>query len=107
SGWWLGRGVGCALCSCPTRRSSDLELPGIGLDRRGREWRVVVPDVLRRGHEAHFAAFTRQFLSGVKDPGTVSPRYRPNLLAKYRSEEHTSELQTPDHLACRLLLEKK
>src|SRR5258708_18827755 len=29
--------------------------------------------------------------------GDVSPR----------SEEHTSELQSPDHLVCRLLLEKK
>src|SRR5258708_30584531 len=28
-----------------------------------------------------------------------------NLAA--RSEEHTSELQSPDHLVCRLLLEKK
>src|SRR5438552_8850302 len=26
---------------------------------------------------------------------------------KGRSEEHTSELQSPDHLVCRLLLEKK
>src|SRR5438552_11106319 len=26
---------------------------------------------------------------------------------KIRSEEHTSELQSPDHLVCRLLLEKK
>src|SRR5258708_36314455 len=32
-----------------------------------------------------------------------------NLLAGHnqRSEEHTSELQSPDHLVCRLLLEKK
>src|SRR5258708_29926477 len=31
------------------------------------------------------------------------------ILAKeiQRSEEHTSELQSPDHLVCRLLLEKK
>src|SRR5258708_24280561 len=32
------------------------------------------------------------------------------LLAEFpesRSEEHTSELQSPDHLVCRLLLEKK
>src|SRR5258708_26946061 len=28
-------------------------------------------------------------------------------LLKVRSEEHTSELQSPDHLVCRLLLEKK
>src|SRR5258708_33063056 len=31
------------------------------------------------------------------------PRGRP----QWRSEEHTSELQSPDHLVCRLLLEKK
>src|SRR5258708_15159487 len=29
------------------------------------------------------------------------------LFCDYRSEEHTSELQSPDHLVCRLLLEKK
>src|SRR5258708_10950203 len=29
------------------------------------------------------------------------------VLAWDRSEEHTSELQSPDHLVCRLLLEKK
>src|SRR5258708_8070789 len=28
-------------------------------------------------------------------------------LSLSRSEEHTSELQSPDHLVCRLLLEKK
>src|SRR5258708_13855588 len=28
-------------------------------------------------------------------------------IAALRSEEHTSELQSPDHLVCRLLLEKK
>src|SRR5258708_16514931 len=29
------------------------------------------------------------------------------VLQRVRSEEHTSELQSPDHLVCRLLLEKK
>src|SRR5258708_12363693 len=29
------------------------------------------------------------------------------ILVMLRSEEHTSELQSPDHLVCRLLLEKK
>src|SRR5438552_13032277 len=33
---------------------------------------------------------------------------RPHSAARsMRSEEHTSELQSPDHLVCRLLLEKK
>src|SRR5574344_2346286 len=30
-----------------------------------------------------------------------------NQIETHRSEEHTSELQSPDHLVCRLLLEKK
>src|SRR5258708_8366235 len=30
-----------------------------------------------------------------------------STLGDERSEEHTSELQSPDHLVCRLLLEKK
>src|SRR5258708_31341820 len=29
------------------------------------------------------------------------------IAVSLRSEEHTSELQSPDHLVCRLLLEKK
>src|SRR5258708_9754939 len=31
----------------------------------------------------------------------------PSRIFWLRSEEHTSELQSPDHLVCRLLLEKK
>src|SRR5947208_12887694 len=31
----------------------------------------------------------------------------PTPNGRRRSEEHTSELQSPDHLVCRLLLEKK
>src|SRR5258708_16766516 len=42
----------------------------------------------------------------------LSHRFRQHLLQRsrpgyWRSEEHTSELQSPDHLVCRLLLEKK
>src|SRR5947208_9402675 len=35
--------------------------------------------------------------AGTREPAADDPR----------SEEHTSELQSPDHLVCRLLLEKK
>src|SRR5438876_4650219 len=35
-----------------------------------------------------------------------APRFEGESLAN-RSEEHTSELQSPVHLVCRLLLEKK
>src|SRR5207244_10682466 len=42
-------------------------------------------------------------------PMTANPSAASALEAsrKKRSEEHTSELQSPDHLVCRLLLEKK
>src|SRR5258708_11015356 len=39
-----------------------------------------------------------------RDP--VSDCARPCVRQSSRSEEHTSELQSPDHLVCRLLLEK-
>src|SRR5438552_8065281 len=32
---------------------------------------------------------------------------RSRALVDVRSEEHTSELQSPDHIVCRLLIEKK
>src|SRR5258708_28627893 len=49
-------------------------------------------------------------------PSSQWPRYACTCWRSYsvapdshqpRSEEHTSELQSPDHLVCRLLLEKK
>src|SRR5258708_31781939 len=38
---------------------------------------------------------------------SIKVSIRGRLLTLMRSEEHTSELQSPDHLVCRLLLEKK
>src|SRR5258708_14758886 len=41
-------------------------------------------------------------------PLGLSRRGHPDdIVRALRSEEHTSELQSPDHLVCRLLLEKK
>src|SRR5438552_6338729 len=55
-------------------------------------------------------AVTKPLLEAIR----VGCRYDQlvgNIIAmrdlKMRSEEHTSELQSPDHLVCRLLLEKK
>src|SRR5437762_4666883 len=42
----------------------------------------------------------------MHDAGPSAPSGRP-LLCALRSEEHTSELQSPMYLVCRLLLEKK
>src|SRR5258708_27002939 len=39
--------------------------------------------------------------------GTQTAESTVSINGVERSEEHTSELQSPDHLVCRLLLEKK
>src|SRR5947208_5439491 len=48
-------------------------------------------------------------LPGVKKEDIDVTLDRGDLVIRgnSRSEEHTSELQSPDHLVCRLLLEKK
>src|SRR5207244_8846546 len=52
--------------------------------------------------------FTASALNGPVAPAVaLSPRGDLFALAFSRSEEHTSELQSPDHLVCRLLLGKK
>src|SRR5258708_17309075 len=46
--------------------------------------------------------------SGCWNGNASSRLKRPwAMTTESRSEEHTSELQSPDHLVCRLLLEKK
>src|SRR3712207_7614011 len=42
----------------------------------------------------------------VEDLG-ISREELPEVALRYRSEEHTSELQSRQYLVCRLLLEKK
>src|SRR3989442_4511364 len=42
-----------------------------------------------------------------KLPSNVKRLPRTPLVDRWRSEEHTSELQSRPHLVCRLLLEKK
>src|SRR4051794_41575152 len=42
-----------------------------------------------------------------RQPDPLDQRYEDPERVHLRSEEHTSELQSPVHLVCRLLLEKK
>src|SRR5258708_11376270 len=50
----------------------------------------------------------REFDDQQQSPGELHLAVEFALLTGLcRSEEHTSELQSPDHLVCRLLLEKK
>src|SRR5258708_20752179 len=67
------------------------------------------PGLRRQGQAAEKAgadADVREALGrGRTNPG--HKLVQEELLLAVRSEEHTSELQSPDHLVCRLLLEKK
>src|SRR5690348_17818827 len=53
-------------------------------------------------------AETRKLAPVMLPPGRLRLVTKPSLTGSPpRSEEHTSELQSPVHLVCRLLLEKK
>src|SRR5438876_8118214 len=63
------------------------------------------------GVRAHARAASRpwavQPLHGAEGLFSQARRLTPGGIRPWRSEEHTSELQSPVHLVCRLLLEKK
>src|SRR5258708_22369218 len=62
---------------------------------------------LRRGRgDVGEKLFDRNFLRHHGCRGAEGSFGRTTF-RQHRSEEHTSELQSPDHLVCRLLLEKK
>ena len=60
----------------------------VGSEEAGKQLRLEVPDALRTGHEAHFAAVTRQFLGYLEDPSTLPAWERANMLAKYHVTTH-------------------
>src|SRR5258708_18265094 len=65
--------------------------------------------MIRRPPRSTLFPYTTLFRSSGVDAPDEIRRNKPDLLFLdvQRSEEHTSELQSPDHLVCRLLLEKK
>src|SRR5207253_9057908 len=84
--------------SFPTRRSSDL----------GGDAREVIPRVAKRKAAVPQPVLMTalETLAGIaKQQG--ARRHQLQFHRNFRSEEHTSELQSRGHLVCRLLLEKK
>src|SRR3990170_7995942 len=64
--------------------------------------------MIRRPPRSTLFPYTTLFRSQARTPpGSRSCHSNRDRSAGLRSEEHTSELQSPDHLVCRLLLEKK
>ena len=66
--------------------------PGIGVEDRGAEIHVTVPDALRVGHEAHFAEVTANFLKYIRDRGALPAWERANMLSKYHVTTTGTEL---------------
>src|SRR5207302_10038714 len=88
--------------SFPTRRSSDLfagkevMIGEVGWPSAGRMREGALPS------PANQARFLQEVTATAR-----SQNYRVNVIEAFRSEEHTSELQSRENLVCRLLLEKK
>src|SRR5439155_20920050 len=77
------------LHSFPTRRSSDLDIDMIF---HQAAYGGYMPEMAKYVHVNSLG--TAQMLEAIREKS-------------FRSEEHTSELQSRGHLVCRLLLEKK
>src|SRR5207253_8799126 len=90
------------LLSFPTRRSSDL-LDISAEEAKSKEFGLLIGYGTFEGAIAGVQWRDRD-LFGYGRPLTTSVEVSQR---SYRSEEHTSELQSRGHLVCRLLLEKK
>jgi predicted dehydrogenase len=73
--------IGAAL----ERRIAALQAdyPGVGLERRGAEWSVTIPDRYRVGHEANFLELGQRFLGYVARPDSMPAWETPTMLTKY------------------------
>src|SRR5256885_11127743 len=106
-----GDGIGPEVARIGVRVLESLGLPlqfdwfDFGADRYLRD-RTTLPagfmDTLRREYAAIY-------FGAVGDPRVPGNEHAKGILLamRFRSEEHTSELQSPCNLVCRLLLEKK
>src|SRR5437762_8916598 len=88
----------------PVRDPSRFDLPRVRVPREDLERQTVVDDPA----DLHARAVGQAHAGVVVE----TPEHYAYLLADLvdedeRSEEHTSELQSPMYLVCRLLLEKK
>src|SRR5207244_13444608 len=97
----------CHLPSFPTRRSSDLVL---GFAENSIQ---LVPDGTLILHIVIILVMVYVLnatlykpINQILESREKRTRGRLTEAQEIRSEEHTSELQSPDHLVCRLLLEK-
>jgi predicted dehydrogenase len=80
--------------SAVRRRANLLQdrYPGVGVEEVEDKLRLVIPEALRVGHEAHFAQVARQFLGYLDNPSTLPAWEKANMLAKYHVTTHGVQL---------------
>src|SRR5207244_6101700 len=90
------------LLPAPTRRSSDLSdqrASGTAITAASSTFGCAISAFSSATDEIHSPPLLIRSL--VRS--AISSVALENALMAHRSEEHTSELQSPDHLVCRLL----
>ena len=70
----------------------QFDFPGLTAEDRASEIRLVIPDVLRTGHEAHFAEVLAEFVRYFNAPRAVPDWERANVLTKYAITTRAVEL---------------
>jgi predicted dehydrogenase len=59
------------------------EWPGIGIEPRGTEFLVTIPETYRVGHEAHFGQVAKRFFEYLRKTAPFPAWENPNMMAKY------------------------
>lgn len=57
--------------------------PGLDMEQWAGEAHLLIPEIYRVGHEAHFAEVTRRFFGYVNAPRTLPSWEKSNMLMKY------------------------
>src|SRR5258708_36157383 len=78
-------------------------LPSLGLNKETHEIDTFILTQHQVKSKVQLSALEKALLTPIQK----AAEEQKIVITNIRSEEHTSELQSPDHLVCRLLLEKK
>ena len=63
-------------------KNLQIKYPGIELKKSSAGWEVVIPEILKEGHESHFGKVTEKYLEYLTK-GNIPAWEVPNMLAKY------------------------
>jgi hypothetical protein len=66
-----------------TVKALQSKFAGLEVEDLGPEFRLIIPEAHRVGHEAHFAQVTRQFFEYLGNPKALPAWEKPGMLAKY------------------------